>query len=101
MYVLLEYFSKLYVIRTGFEKTDLIYTCLYNGTYLSPILYGLCKMFKFYCIPYEFLHSYNYDEILSYDTLIKNKKLCFKVTILGHVDKTGFLRPSHIYIIST
>ena len=44
---------------------------------------------------------YNYDEISCYDTLIKSKKLCYKLTILGYVDKTGFLRPSHIYIISS
>ena len=53
MCVLLEYFSKLLVIRTGLEKTDLVYTCSYNDTNLL-FCTGFIKCLSFIEFPMDF-----------------------------------------------
>ena len=84
---------------TGPEKTGLIYikyTSSYYGTYLLFCIgYTQCVSFI------EFLMEFCTSDEIFVKMLIKDKKLLhFKVSKLGQilcVDKTGFLRPSHIY----
>ena len=86
---------------TGPEKTCLIYTkytCSYYGTYILFFI-NHAKSVSFI----EFLMDFCiYIDIL--DTILNAEKsyiLHFKLLILGHilhVDKTGFLKPGHIYI---
>ena len=95
---LVTFSDKFYIYDQAWENRSYLHTMhLFVLWHLSPVLYVL---FKFYWIPYGFVHiwwhcRYNTD----YYAYTDKKLLHFNLSKSGqilHVDKTGFPRPGYI-----